>query len=105
MSKERPENKLIRKNSSKITTLICDSKLEDWFTFRLAEEAFIAHAQQYSVLGIRSFTRVTRMLGAVESRLKTTDTPEETLKRFIQILQESQGLKDLARELIAQYGK
>ena len=105
MSSERPESKVIRKNTVKITELIANGEHIHWFAAKLAEEAFITNARQFIVLGTDPFSQVSKMLGAVEARLKTTDTQEETLKCFIKILQANPALVELASQLTAEYSK
>ena len=56
------------------------------------------------MLGVPDFTQVTQMLGAVESKLMITDTPKETLEMFIEILEGSPDLEELARQLKSKYG-
>ena len=107
MPRERPESKVIRKNGAKIADRISAGgpELVQRFATSLAGEAFVTSAGQFMVLGIPLFNQVTQMLGAVESRLKTTDTPGETLESFIEILQDNPVLEDLADKLIAEYSK
>ena len=107
MSRERLESKVIRKNGAKIADRISagGSELVQRFATSLAGEAFITSAGQFMVLGVPLFNQVTQMLGAVESKLKTTDTPGETLESFIEILQDNPVLADLADKLIAEYSK
>ena len=105
MSRERPENKVIRKSCTEITQSISDGGLTQWFAARLTEEDFITSARQFCVLGVPDFTQVTQMLGAVESKLKITDTPKETLETFIGILEGSHVLEELARQLKSKYGR
>ena len=104
MSKERPESKVIRKNCTKITQSIADGGLAQWFASRLAEEDFIASSRHFCTLGVPDFIPVTQMLGAVESKLKITDTPKETLRTFMEILEGSPVLEELARQLNSTYG-
>ena len=102
---ERPESKVIRKNSAKIAESISGLHLVDWFAAKLAGNSFIANTLQFTMMGVAPFRQVNQMLEAVQSRLKTTDMPAETLKSFIGILQDSPVLQDLTKQLIADYGK
>ena len=88
-----------------MSEMISSQQLVHWFAAKLAGNAFIANAQQFTVMGVAPFAQVTQMLEAVQSRLNTTDMPEDTLKSFIGILQDSPVLQDLAKQLIAENGK
>ena len=105
MPGERPESKVIRKNCSTIADEITAQGLAQWFATRLSEKEFIASPSAFSALGIPDLNRVTQMLGAVQSRLKTTGTPKEKLEEFITILEDSPALEHLAKEITSKYGR
>ena len=103
MANERPESKAIRKNCTKIANAIADQGLTQWFATKLEEEDFIAHFP--SVMGVTQFTQVTQMLTAVQSKLKTTDTPVETFRQFIEILECQVVLIGLTKHIKAEYSR
>ena len=102
MANERPESKVIGKNCTTIASAIADQGLTDWFATKL-EEDFIAHSAP--VVGVSQFTQVTQMLTAVQSKLKTTDTPVETFRQFIEILECQVVLIGLTRQIEAEYSR
>ena len=101
------EHKIIRTNLANITQLISSdpSAGPTWFALKLEEKAFIASAADAVVSGCSTSRQTSALLGAVKSKITTSQEPKKEFAKFIEILRSNPPLEGLAKELVQECGE
>ena len=101
-----PESQTLQRKLSMVVDRITKSAGPLWLSQKLQEEGFISAQRAADILNtqaISSSDKVSSMMQAVESRIKSDSKPSQPFGKFIDILQSEPSLQDVVRTLEAYY--
>ena len=107
MSALSPEFRTIQKNTSKIIDAITNQSDPSTFSLQLVENDFISSQSANGIvqtMGPSNFNKVSQLMQAVESQIRTTSNTTVTFETFIIILR-NLSLGALADQLVQFYSK
>ena len=107
MSALSPECRTIQKNTSTIIDAIASQSDPNSFSLKLVENDFISGQTANGIvqtMGIPNFNKVSQLMQAVESQIRTASNTTATFEKFVIILREL-SLVALADRLVQFYSK
>ena len=102
-----PEYRTIQRNSSDINDAVANKSGPSLFANKLVDNDFISKQAANNIVQVSAFPdydKVSRLMQAVESQIRTARNPTTTFETFIRILREL-SLDELADKLVNFYSK
>ena len=100
-----PEYRTIQRNTSDINDAIANQSNPSLFADKLVDNGFIAKQAANNIVQVPAFSndnKVSRLMSAVDSQIRTASNPTTTFETFIKILREL-SLDPLADRLVKFY--